>query len=210
MQHNNVIGKHQATYSFAKNAPPNFWLKDTEKNSFVDSNLENIGNKCFYFFLLLNIKLSLGFKIARLLSIVDFWFKDTWESLCWFKPVAWVAGTDCSEEVFLFCFAFITPVCRTLVKLQYSIKSTLFAHFSTIVFNEVNIFLLWFFYLLWHMEFLSNLNQLIQMLCFNQDRKIKGSETDETKSLKENLRQEGGPETPGDFITETWGRRRSH
>ena len=50
---------------------------------------------------------------------------------------------------------------------------------------------------------LSNLNQLIQMLCFNQERKIKGSETDETKSLKENLRQEGGPETPGDFITET-------
>ena len=183
MQHNNVIGKHQATYSFAKNAPPNFWLKDTEKNSFMDSNLENIGNKCFYFFLPLNITLSL-----------------TWESLCWFKPVAWVAGTDCSEEVFLFCFAFITPVCRTLVKLQYSIKSTLFAHFSTIVFNEVNIFLLWFF-----LSFMTH-RILIQLKPVNPNVVFQTREENQRFRNRWNKIVERKPATGG----RAWNSRRLH
>ena len=55
MQHNNVIGKHQATYSFAKNAPPNFWLKDTEKTLLWIQILKILAISASIFFLPLNI-----------------------------------------------------------------------------------------------------------------------------------------------------------
>ena len=165
MQHNNVIGKHQATDSFAKNAPPNFWLKDTEKTLLWIQILKILAISASIFFFLSTLRVGIALLVQT-------------------------SGLSSRNRLLrgsvslLFCFhhTSVQNTCQTSIFNQKHTFRTLFNHcLQWCQYFPVVIFLSFMTH-----GILSNLNQLIQMLCFNQERKIKGSETDETKSLKEN------------------------
>ena len=72
MQHNNVIGKHQATDSFAKNAPPNFWLKDTEKTLLWIQILKILAISVSIFFFISTLRFHLDLKLLDYCQLLTF------------------------------------------------------------------------------------------------------------------------------------------